>query len=258
MTNTVAVASGDDEGSYSFTDNFDISPIMYRLALDRTEEVVSYVKEKFINKIHSKGGANPFPGSWTLEFLQECDHAVNILVAAYLNRGECNLHIPFYLVKHHFPEKTVWLGEDYATSLTPKCTGRNELFERNLDNQYPPIHFPSKHVADPCTVTDSWGNSLVWYLPGILTERRQVSTFKMYCASESRSDDFAIIKNMLWNSLKDVQSSFSIDNSSSSMRVSPMYYRKSHKGLKPGNLSLSPAWFQQGHEVFFFQIFGNI
>jgi hypothetical protein len=41
-------------------------------------------------------------------------------------------------------------------------------------------------------------------------------------------------------------------NPSTSWRLSPEYYQPVDNGLKPGSLNISPAWFEQGHEVYLF------
>ena len=38
-------------------------------------------------------------------------------------------------------------------------------------------------------------------------------------------------------------------NPSTSWRLSPEYYQSVINGLKPGSMNISPAWFEQGHEV---------
>jgi hypothetical protein len=46
-------------------------------------------------------------------------------------------------------------------------------------------------------------------------------------------------------------------NSSKSWRTSSEYYRPVLHGLKPGSMNISPAWFEQGHEVpnYFYVLF---
>jgi hypothetical protein len=44
-------------------------------------------------------------------------------------------------------------------------------------------------------------------------------------------------------------------NQSNSWRTSPEYYRPVINGLRPGSLNISPAWFEQGHEVRVFSLF---
>jgi hypothetical protein len=38
-------------------------------------------------------------------------------------------------------------------------------------------------------------------------------------------------------------------NPSKNWRISPEYHQTVTNGLKPGNMNISPAWFEQGHEV---------
>jgi hypothetical protein len=72
-------------------------------------------------------------------------------------------------------EKTIWSAPEYASNLTPKCTGQNEKVEANLLKKFPPIHNPTQYEFTPHIVTDVNGKGLEWYLPGILTEARAVS-----------------------------------------------------------------------------------
>ena len=55
------------------------------LAIDFTENIASYMREKFLHKIQGHGHNIPFPSDWDFTLLQECDHAVGVLVEAYLN-----------------------------------------------------------------------------------------------------------------------------------------------------------------------------
>src|SRR6266567_932935 len=55
------------------------------LAIDFTENIASYMREKFLHKIQGHGHNIPFPSDWDFTLLQECDHAVGVLVEAYFN-----------------------------------------------------------------------------------------------------------------------------------------------------------------------------
>lgn len=48
--------------------------------------------------------------------------------------------------------------------------------------------------------------------------------------------------------LKQLENSLTIQKGSPSWRVSPMHFREVENGLRPGAITLSPAWFQRGHE----------
>lgn len=49
--------------------------------------------------------------------------------------------------------------------------------------------------------------------------------------------------------LKMLEPALKMNQNSSSWRTSSEYYRPVINGLKPGSMNISPAWFEQGHEV---------
>jgi len=54
----------------------------------------------------------------------------------------------------------------------------------------------------------------------------------------------------IWKSLKILEPALRVDEKSANWRNHVMHYRPAeHCQLKPGTVSLSPAWFQQGHKV---------
>jgi len=53
----------------------------------------------------------------------------------------------------------------------------------------------------------------------------------------------------MWKDLAYLERSLSINKASTSWRIKPEYYQAKPGWVKPGNASLSPAWFQQAHEV---------
>ena len=79
-----------------------------------------------------------------------------------------------------------------------------------------------------------WDRNIVMqsfeYLPNILRPERHVSMFA----------DLKLLEPVLKN-----------PKSSNSWRTSSEYYRPVKNGLKPGSMNISPAWFEQGHEVLF-------
>jgi hypothetical protein len=40
------------------------------------------------------------------------------------------------------------------------------------------------------------------------------------------------------------------ENQPTNWRSGPAYFRTVEGGLKPGTINISPAWFEQGHEVY--------
>lgn len=58
------------------------------------------------------------------------------------------------------------------------------------------------------------------------------------------------LKAEIWESLKILEPSLKIQPSSKNWRISPLHYKKRTADmLKPGTVSMSPAWFEQGHDV---------
>jgi hypothetical protein len=50
--------------------------------------------------------------------------------------------------------------------------------------------------------------------------------------------------------LRDLESVLKVNwNRPTDWRSGPEFYRPAEDGLKPGTINISPAWFEQGHEV---------
>ncbi|KAF8964946.1 hypothetical protein BDZ97DRAFT_1619087, partial [Flammula alnicola] len=109
---------------------------------------------------------------------------------------------------------TSWDVNRYRETLSSHNTGMNEEWETNLKRRYPPIYAPTSFECEPAVVLDRHGNILTWYLPGILKPERQVGS-----ASEK------------------------------SWRSNLELYCDLPEGMKMGTMSMSPAWFEQGHET---------
>jgi len=153
--------------------------------LDLTNNVTAYMGQSFCCKLNgSIDEPVKFSGYWSLEFLGECNFAVERMVLAY--RNKCELFIYFScLLAHYFNHKdaTVWSIKDYTNYLqenSPRSTGKNEHLEAKIMKSYPPIHSPPLFQVRPCVIVDSEGYLLVWYLPSILTLKRQVGTMSIY------------------------------------------------------------------------------
>jgi Oxygenase domain of the 2OGFeDO superfamily len=133
-----------------------------------------------------------------------------------------------------------------VADLTPRATGQNSKFEAKLLKKYPPIFTPTRYEMHPCIVQDKDGNILLWYLPGAITMRRAVSFFFHILAVGFRGLPMA--QSQTWEDLKILERSLRI-KACKSWRVSPTYFRAKSGWLKPGSISMAPAWFQQAHEV---------
>ena len=97
----------------------------------------------------------------------------------------------------------------------------------------------------PCTVKDEVGNLMLWYIPGCFTVPRSVSCLLV----PPRSTVTAVKQHQMWKNLKTLQRSLLIKKNVNSWRVAPTHFRVEEGWLKPGSVSMSPAWFQQAHEV---------
>ena len=64
-----------------------------------------------------------------------------------------------------------YLGE--LKKMGKRCTGIQEHVEGRLLELFPPG--PTETVAEPCVVVDSEGVILLWFLPGLLNQKRKVS-----------------------------------------------------------------------------------
>jgi len=53
----------------------------------------------------------------------------------------------------------------------------------------------------------------------------------------------------MFTDLQALERMLKVDPQSANWRIGPDFYRPVSRGLKPGTLNISPAWFEQGHEV---------
>lgn len=53
----------------------------------------------------------------------------------------------------------------------------------------------------------------------------------------------------IWQDLTLLEKSLRINKSCNSWRVAPTFFRVDDGWMKPGSMSMAPAWFQQAHEV---------
>ena len=124
-------------------------------------------------------------------------------------------------------------------------SGRNPRTEAELLRLFGPIDDPPKFSSEPCTILDKDGNILLWYLPRALTQSRVVG----WHMTKLKYDIDFCHQGQIFKSLQIIERSFSVKKMSSSWRDGPMLYDSIPGWYKPGTLSLSPAWFQQGHSV---------
>ena len=71
--------------------------------------------------------------------------------------------------------RTKWSVHDYVAELcdiAPRCSGLQDQVERQFSDLFPAG--PKEFVSSPCVVGDKDGLLLTWYLPGVLSPKRQV------------------------------------------------------------------------------------
>jgi hypothetical protein len=148
-----------------------------------------------------------------------------------------------------------WDADRYADALGSRPSGHGEAVEQSILNRYPidPQHDGS-FISDPCIIHDRNGKILFWYLPEALTPDKQVGLF---VTSNFFIDlifffFFFLKQRYIWNCLLKLKKSFqgTIGGPDSPWRLNPAYFKDPADCLPPpGNINLSPAWFQQGHIV---------
>lgn len=132
----------------------------------------------------------------------------------------------------------------YCDTIGVALTGQNQKTEDQISAKYPPIYLSIEHKTAPFVVTDMHKNGLVWYLPDILSGTRQA------CNPGRCQSILNPLQMQIWKSLKILEPALRMTEKTTNWRNHVMHYRPAeHCQLKPGTVSLSPAWFQQGHEV---------
>ncbi|KAG2030059.1 hypothetical protein BDR03DRAFT_879317 [Suillus americanus] len=119
----------------------------------------------------------------------------------------------------------------YSKLISPKDTGHNEEREARLLERCPPGHEGTKLIDIPVTILDASGAIIAWYLPDALTDATQK---EIWAATD-------LLAPMLKTSIK----------ADGIWRTNQEWFTLHFENdvLTPGCLNLSPAWFQQGHEV---------
>ncbi len=138
-----------------------------------------------------------------------------------------------------------WDVTHYAERLLrkPSKSGTKASNEReaSLKWQYPPLNEVTTSM--PCIIVDMQGIIMAWYLPGILTNSRQVSLFTLSNRSgkpDTSQSAMLVVQGKLLPLL-------GMSQGGSSWHDDPKYFR-SGEG-RQGSVNLSPTWFPQGHDV---------
>jgi hypothetical protein len=68
-----------------------------------------------------------------------------------------------------------WDAQRYDSALSKKPSGQNEADEQRLNTRYPvDDEYKDLLISEPTTVVDRYGKIVVWYIPGALSNSRQV------------------------------------------------------------------------------------
>jgi hypothetical protein len=137
-----------------------------------------------------------------------------------------------------------WDITRYAERLPKKSlrsgTKASHEKEESLRRRYPPLNGVT--ASTPCIIVDMQGIILAWYLPGILTDSRQVSFVRR--SNRSRKPDD--IQNAMLEAREKLRPLLKMLPRRGSWRVNETNFQP---GDLQGVVTLSPAWFQQGHDV---------
>jgi len=105
-----------------------------------------------------------------------------MLTTTQVSHWSANLSAFFWLV---LTVQLPWSIEEYASQLTPQQNIGTDEHEADLLRRFPPLFFSSEEAQVPlqdvpCTIVDSHGIIVLWYLPGALTQSRNVSRWLKY------------------------------------------------------------------------------
>jgi hypothetical protein len=143
-----------------------------------------------------------------------------------------------------------WDADRYADMLGSRLTGQSETLEAALDKRYPiDLNNKDRHINIPCVVTDRNGKVLFWYLPDALMPERKVCGIVVIPVISRLTP---VVQEATWQSLLNLEQYFkgSVGGPNSTWRVNAGNFKDPAECKPvPGNINLSPAWFQQGHEV---------
>lgn len=135
--------------------------------------------------------------------------------------------------------------ERYADYIGFRNTGVAGNTDMILQSKFEPVKCKTTIVIEPLTVADRHGRMLLWYLPNIFTMKRRVCG-KFMPALQTRTDGQAsILEDLLI-----LEGLFNVEQSQpQNWRAGPNYFTPVPRGLPVGVINLSPAWFEQAHEV---------
>lgn len=144
-------------------------------------EITQFIYARFQQIIAGTNTSLAFPEDWDFQTLIEYNRVALVLAEAYKNQGMYQMALTAVINTDINKKKvcTSWSVENYCQDLQKKCSGTNIKVEEAMRKKFPPVHTEMELYTTPMMVTDVNGNILVWYLPGILEPRMQVSAFQI-------------------------------------------------------------------------------
>jgi len=137
--------------------------------------------------------------------------------------------------------------------------GRNERHAANCwgeNCREIPTHIQSSTSCNSAISCDRSTPQCPCLVPSEYTYRRATSKLCQWCLELAW---LIMLQKAIWKSLKIIEPVLRMDNHTRNWRQSSKHFRNPNLcQLKPGTVSMSPAWFQQGHEVHFFPLIMNL
>ena len=143
--------------------------------MDQTVNLSAYLRARFVMEMGGKNGELQMPTTFSLDFLEECHFAVRLVVRAIRSQSDDrfqNHGDDCQITDITATERTQWSVTDYINDL--RKYGFTELHEKRRKQKFPPCG-QNELVSEGCVVADVNGVILMWYLPGLVSPRRQVS-----------------------------------------------------------------------------------
>ena len=144
--------------------------------------------------------------------------------------------------------RLAWDAEEYAAALSARPSGKNEAYERRMERMFP-VQFDNLELRQPCIIVDNKDRILLWYLPRALTEYRQVCC-QIYGYWNCSYSSLIIHQNRIWGALTGISKPYAVGPQGSTWRINPENFKPAGSSTPaPGIFNISPAWFQQAHDV---------
>lgn len=150
---------------------------MEHAVLQMTQEIAQYLTTKFQALLQQDHDMHvSFPTHWNLHFLHEVDQIALVLFEAFNNQsGTLNYLSLLQTISLTNVVQTSWDASRYCDGIGAAMTGLQSAAEQKLCQRFRPIYDPPVHAAKPFVITDKHRNGLVWYLPNLISPKRQVS-----------------------------------------------------------------------------------